>query len=147
MRGPSSSRNHTGSLASWRWVLPMDPRVLPTSLALVLAACGGSVPTADPAPTVATAEIVRGEMSLTREGTTEIVTGRARVETGATVATGADGRGALSLDSGAWVLVDRSASLVLELGRAQLDGGRIWIEEEPDFPTVFVVDLGGSAPG
>ena len=59
----------------------------------VLGACGGQVPTTNPTDTVATAEVVRGAMTLTREGASETVEGEARVESGATVATGADGRG------------------------------------------------------
>lgn len=110
---------------------------VPASLALVLAACGGGGPTAPPAPTVATADVVRGAMTLSREGTTELVEGRARVETGATVATGPDGRGALSLDSGAWVLVDRASSLLAELGRVQLESGRVWVDASQSEQTVI----------
>jgi hypothetical protein len=106
-------------------------------LVATLAACGGSVPTADPQPTVATAEIVRGTMTLSREGASEAVEGRARVETGQRVETAADGRGALSLDSGAWVLLDRSSALSLELGRVELESGRIWIDASQSDETVI----------
>lgn len=109
----------------------MSPRhVLALCVAASLAAlgCGGRGPTADPAPTAATADVVRGTMTLTREGATEEVAGRARVESGATVAVADGSRGALSLDSGAWMLVDRSSSVVVELGRVQLDAGRVWVD-------------------
>ena len=119
----------------------MSPRslrlFLVTVIALLAACSGASPPPTTPQPTVATADIVRGAMTLTREGSSETVSGRARVETGATVATGADGRGALSLDSGAWVLLDRSASVVVELGRLQLDAGRVWIDASQSDQTVI----------
>jgi tetratricopeptide (TPR) repeat protein len=107
------------------------------TIVAALAACGGTVPTADPQPTVASAEIVRGTMTLARDGVSEAVEGRARVETGQRVETAADGRGALSLDSGAWVLVDRSSALTLELGRVQLESGRVWIDASQSDETVI----------
>ncbi len=117
----------------------MSPRRIAVASALVaLVGCSGaSPPPTTPQATVATADIVRGSMTLTREGTSETVAGRARVETGATVATGADGRGSLSLDSGAWVLLDRDSSLVLELARVELAGGRVWIDASQSDETVI----------
>ena len=115
------------------------------TLAFVLAcsalgACGGHGPTTNPTDTVATAEVVRGAMTLTREGVSETVEGQARVETGATVATGVDGRGSLSFDSGAWALLDRNTSLEAELGSARLDSGRVWVDASQS--DALVLDTG-----
>jgi TonB family protein len=113
------------------------PRTACAALAVVLSACGGSVPTADPRPTVATVEVVRGALTLSRDGATETVEGRTRVETGQRVETAADGRGTLSLDSGAWLLVDRSSALSLELARAALESGRVWVDASQSEETVL----------
>lgn len=82
----------------------------------------------DPAPTVAWAEIVRGTMTLTREGHAETVRGRSRVEVDTVVATGDDGRGSVALDSGAWILFDRSASGTPSLSGLTLASGRVWVD-------------------
>ncbi|MFO0709035.1 MAG: AgmX/PglI C-terminal domain-containing protein [Sandaracinus sp.] len=105
---------------------------------VALAGCGSAPPSSSaPQATVATAELVRGTMTLSRDGNSEAVAGPLRVETGQRVETGADGRGSLSLDSGAWALVDRSSALTLELGRVQLESGRIWIDASQSDETVI----------
>ncbi|HEY8429135.1 MAG TPA: FecR domain-containing protein, partial [Sandaracinaceae bacterium] len=93
--------------------------------ALLAAACGTDHV---PAPTVATAGVIRGTFTLEREGTTELVAGTSRVESGAQAATGEDGRGIVQLDSGAWILLDRASRLTVELAAVQLGAGRAWID-------------------
>jgi tetratricopeptide (TPR) repeat protein len=96
------------------------------ALVLVIAsACGSDH---DPAPTVATAEVIRGGFTLERDGNEERVVDRARVEHRATAITAADGRGAVRLDSGAWVLFDRNTRARIELGKVTLTQGRIWVD-------------------
>jgi Ca-activated chloride channel family protein len=94
--------------------------------ALWSAACGGDV--APPAPTVATAEVIRGGFTLEREGQSSRVVAEARVENEAEAATADDGRGVVQLDSGAWVLFDRASRARIELARVQLTAGRIWVD-------------------
>ncbi|MEM9067181.1 MAG: AgmX/PglI C-terminal domain-containing protein [Myxococcota bacterium] len=97
------------------------------TFALVFAiACGSSAP--PPAPTVATAEPVRGGFALEREDFTWNVTSDTRAEEGSVAQTAEDGRGALRLDSGAWVLLDRNTSLTLRLDQIELQQGRVWID-------------------
>lgn len=81
-----------------------------------------------PAPTVATAHVIRGAFTLAREGAESTVRGTERVETGATASTAADSRAALRLDNGAFVLLDRSTGVKLELGKLSLESGRIWVD-------------------
>ncbi len=95
-------------------------------LSLTLAACGDD--DLAPAPTVALAEVIRGDFALEREGHVTKVRGPERVEEASTVRTGADGRGFLSLDSGAWVLLDRDSALVPSLEGLTLSGGRAWVD-------------------
>ena len=99
-----------------------------TALALTTIGMVGCGEHHDPAPTVALAEVVRGTMTLEREGHSETVRGPARVEQQATVSTGDDGRGAISLDSGAWILLDRSTAGVADLTRLALQRGRVWVD-------------------
>jgi len=94
-------------------------------LALALVACGSK---ADPAPTVGLAQVIRGGFTLERAGRSERVRGPARVEDGAKVTAGADGRGSVAMDTGAWVLFDRGASAKLALTRLELAAGRVWID-------------------
>lgn len=96
------------------------------SLASALAGCGGEPP--PPAPTVASAEPIRGSFEIARGGAAKTVVGPLRVERGATARTGADGRGALRMDTGAWVLFDRGAEATVELGKLTLARGRTWID-------------------
>ena len=96
------------------------------SLSLLLAACGGSDHA--PAPTVASAEVIRGGFTLEREGHSERVVDSARVENQASAATADDGRGVVTLDSGAWVLFDRASRAKIELAKVTLEAGRIWID-------------------
>jgi Ca-activated chloride channel family protein len=95
------------------------------ALLVFLLACGDGPA---PAPTVATAHVIRGSFTLSREGEESVVRGNDRVETGASAATGADSRAGVRLDNGAFVLLDRSTTLKLELGKISLEGGRIWID-------------------
>ncbi len=113
-------------------------------LALV-AACGGRGPKADPRPTVASLDVVRGAVQLEREGASELTLAHARVEDGASVRTNEIGRATLSLDSGAWALVDRATTLQLGLERLEVTGGRVWIDASQggattiDTPTLRLV--------
>lgn len=81
-----------------------------------------------PAPTVAVAEVIRGEMTVSRGGHEREVSEPIRVERSATVATGADGRGRVRLDSGASFLLDHGTSLQLELAEVTLERGRLWVD-------------------
>lgn len=82
----------------------------------------------DPEPTVALAQVVRGTLTLTVQDDVETVRGPARVETGATAHTEANGRGALELDSGAWILMDRDTSVAPDLAAASITAGRVWVD-------------------
>jgi tetratricopeptide (TPR) repeat protein len=94
--------------------------------ALALAGCGGKRP--DPAPTVGVARVVRGAMTVSRAGQDDAVHAPTRVETGAKVTTGDDGRGALTMDTGAWVLFDRGTEATVALDALTLGKGRVWID-------------------
>ncbi len=96
------------------------------ALSLLLASACGSDHV--PAPTVASAEVIRGAFTLEREGHSERVVGTSRVENQAQAATGEDGRGVVQLDSGAWILLDRSSRVAVELAAVQLTAGRAWID-------------------
>lgn len=95
-------------------------------LFVALVACGGSAP--EPAPTVATAEPIRGSFQLERESFTTQVDTPTRVEEESVASTGEDGRGAIRLDGGAWILLDRSSSAVAALESIELRSGRAWID-------------------
>jgi tetratricopeptide (TPR) repeat protein len=100
----------------------------PLCAALALASlvgCGGKP---DPAPTVGLAQVIRGTLTLSRAGHTARVRAPARVEDGATVAAAADGRGSVTMDSGAWVLFDRGAEAKLALAKLVLTKGRVWVD-------------------
>ncbi len=101
-----------------RWVLGL-------SLGVVGLGCGGPPP---PEPTVAVADVIRGGFTTTRGSREEPVTGEARVEKGATVATGAEGRGSLRLDDGAFVLFDHATKARVDLTDLHLDTGRLWVD-------------------
>ncbi|MCC7537019.1 MAG: AgmX/PglI C-terminal domain-containing protein [Deltaproteobacteria bacterium] len=108
----------------------MEPGAWRSSIAvgllLVLAACGGeSLP---PAPTVGTADVIRGGFTVSRGDDPRTVRGSIRVERGATVTTAADGRGAVRLDGGAWVLFDRGTEAVVGLTKIALRKGCVWID-------------------
>jgi hypothetical protein len=106
----------------------------------------------DPAPTVALASVVRGTLTLEVDGHSEVVRGPARVETGMTAHTGPDGRGALALDSGAWVLLDRDTQIAPSLTGATLTSGRLWVDASTADETTITVPGGATivahtAPG
>ncbi|UJR84827.1 AgmX/PglI C-terminal domain-containing protein [Sandaracinus amylolyticus] len=102
-------------------------RTLRLSLALILlVGCGGEHH--DPAPTVALVSVVRGTTTLERGDARETVDHPARVEQGATVRTADDGRAALTLDSGAWVLFDRATAGAAQLASLTLAQGRVWVD-------------------
>ncbi|MGE0784565.1 MAG: AgmX/PglI C-terminal domain-containing protein [Sandaracinaceae bacterium] len=96
------------------------------ALAALLGACGGNDHA--PAPTVATAAVIRGGSTLTRGDDPESVTSTARVENEAEVATAADGRGAITLDSGAWILFDHDTRGNVQLAQLNLTAGRVWVD-------------------
>lgn len=105
--------------------------VTSSRLALACIACVACIACGehhDPAPTVALAEVVRGRMTLEREGHSEVVGAPARVEQGASVETGDDGRGAITLDSGAWILFDAATRGAAELATLRLERGRVWVD-------------------
>lgn len=95
-------------------------------VALLLIGCGGSAP--EPAATVATAEPIRGGFQLERQSFTTNVDVPTRVEIESTASTAEDGRGALRLDGGAWVLLDRNTSAIPALEALELKSGRAWID-------------------
>jgi len=101
-------------------------RALVTCLLAALVACGQDAP--DPAPTVATAEPIRGAFVITREDHETPVRGDTRVEESASVATAADARGALRLDGGGWVLLGRDTEATLTLDALTLNRGRVWVD-------------------
>lgn len=100
--------------------------IVTAAAGLLLVACGSDAH--DPAPTVATAEVIRGGFTLTREGDAEPVVARTRVEQEAEAATADDGRGAVTLDSGAWILFDRATSGTVQLTSMRLTAGRVWVD-------------------
>lgn len=106
---------------------PTLNRSLALSCVLLACACGDGDPLA-PAPTVATAEPIRGALTLQREGHEEAVHEPTRVESAATVTTGDDARGALRHDGGAWVLMDRSTTATPTLDEITLEGGRLFVD-------------------
>lgn len=81
-----------------------------------------------PQPTVGLARVVRGHFTVASNGREEQVLAPIRVERGAQVTAGADGRGAVTLDSGGWLLFDRGAVATLTLADATLTHGRIWVD-------------------
>jgi tetratricopeptide (TPR) repeat protein len=114
-------------------------------LALTLAlsaAASGCGEHHDPAPTVALAEVVRGTMTLERSGASETVRAPARVEDGATVTTADDGRGALTLDTGAWILLDRATSGTASLTQLALARGRVWVDASAAGETTIQTEQG-----
>lgn len=100
----------------------------PVTALLALVVVLGCETRPDPAPTVGLAEVVRGEMTLTRGGVTDRVEGSARVEVDTVVHTAENGRGSVALDSGAWILFDRNASGTPSLAGLHLDAGRVWVD-------------------
>lgn len=105
--------------------------------------CGGELP--PPSPTVAVAQVIRGVMNVSREGYSQAVTDTIRVEDGATVATAEDGRGSIRLDGGAQLLLDRTTSLRLELDRATLERGRVWVDTTSATETTIETSHGSLA--
>ncbi len=108
-------------------------------LALLLAACGSDH---DPAPTVATAEVIRGGFTLERDGDAERVIDTARVEEGAEAATAEDGRGGLRLDSGAWILFDHDTRGAVQLASFTLREGRVWVDASSANETTIETEHG-----
>ena len=88
--------------------------------------CGDDPP--PPAPTVALVETIRGAVHVVREEHGVDVIDEARVEEGASVETAADGRASLRLDTGAWVLLDRSTRVVVTPETLHIEEGRIFID-------------------
>ncbi|MBX3270432.1 MAG: AgmX/PglI C-terminal domain-containing protein [Sandaracinaceae bacterium] len=127
-----------------------------TVLALACALGAGCDEDVDPAPTVATASVIRGGFTLEREGQSERVVGEARVERGAEAVTAADGRGVVRLDSGAWLLFDRDTratfgaadeagpNAAVALARATLTRGRVWVDASSAEETTIEVPSRGS---
>jgi len=107
-----------------------------TLTALLVIACGGTAPP-PPTSTVASAEIIRGQLVLTRDGGEETLLDRGRVETGATATTSSDGRAALLHDRGAWVLMDRGAAVTATLEGLTLTTGRIWVDASSADETIL----------
>ena len=101
-------------------------RAIVTGLLFALACGGAEAP--PPSPTVATAEPVRGGFAIEREGYTWNVRGPVRVENEAAAITAEDGRGALQLDGGGWVLLDRQSRATLTLEALTLQTGRVWVD-------------------
>ena len=96
----------------------------------------------DPSPTVALASVVRGALSITVARDTESVRAPVRVETGATVTTGPDGRGTLALDSGAWILLDRDTTIAPDLAAASITAGRMWVDASSAHETTITLPGG-----
>ena len=94
--------------------------------ATVASGCGPDLP--PPSPTVAIARVIRGEMTVSREGVSQRVREPVRVEHQASVSTADDGRGSIRLDSGGFLLLDRGTEVALELSKATLSRGRLWID-------------------
>jgi Ca-activated chloride channel family protein len=115
-------------------------RALPLGLALALVACW-SGPDLAPAPTVATADLIRGRLTLERDGQSEPVRRSLRVERGATAATADDGRAALRVDNGAWILLDRASRFAPSLTGGAAEAGRVWVDvtaaEETTITTAY----------
>ncbi len=121
----------------------MTARARSLALLSVLAFLGACTPPPpDPAPTVALAAVVRGTLTLSREGHSETVRGPARVETGATAQTASDARGSLSLDSGAWILMDRDTTVEPALAGASITAGRIWVDASSADETTITIPGG-----
>lgn len=114
--------------------------ILTAIAALSVTGCGGDHH--DPAPTVGLVSVVRGTTTLEREGTTTGVDQPARVEQGATVRTEDDGRAALALDSGAWILLDRASAGAAELATFTLSAGRVWVDASSAEETSIVTPQG-----
>ena len=123
--------------------MPPRPSSRPSGSALamlvLLLGCGQPH---DPSPTVALASPVRGALTIEREGRSTPLDRPARVERGATARTHDDGRGALSLDTGAWILLDRSTSLTAEDDAWRLVQGRVWIDASSAEPTAVRTEHG-----
>ncbi|MGF1464621.1 MAG: AgmX/PglI C-terminal domain-containing protein [Sandaracinaceae bacterium] len=117
------------------------------ALALAPAALAGCFTPLQPAPTVATAEAVRGGFELSRGGRVETVRGEARVEEGATAATAPDGRAVVRLDGGAWVLLDRATTVEPALSGLALAEGRVWVDASRAEETTVRTDQGEVSAG
>lgn len=100
-----------------------------------IAGCGGrergsaaSSASAGSGQTVATAEPIRGGLTVGPSGHAAAVERPERVERDASVATAAGARGSVRLDSGAWVLLDQSTEVRLALAQVTLARGRAWVD-------------------
>ena len=140
---------------------PRSPFVMGSAAArclvvcLALAGCDPDLP--EPAPTVATADVIRGGFTLVREEHPQRVLGDTRVEQGAEAVTADDGRGVVRMDSGAWILFDRATTASIgpraegesdtsraHLARVRLTQGRIWVDASNAEETTIEVPERGS---
>ncbi len=81
-----------------------------------------------PAPTVALLQPIRGDSKLIRNGYAITVGQIHRLEKGTAVQTAVDSRAAVTLDNGAFALLDHNTDLAIELNTLTLNRGRVWID-------------------
>lgn len=99
------------------------------ALALALGLVGCRKPaTRHPRPSVATLTVVRGQTALRVRDDRTTVLGNTRVPREAELETSTSGRSMLTLDTGAFVLLDRGTTVRLDLGRIELRSGRIFVD-------------------
>ena len=94
-------------------------------LVLGLAGCPKPPP---PAPTVATAQLLRGSAVATREGHDETQDDAFRIEKDSRVTASDDGRLLIRHDGGSRLLLDRGSAATFSLELVTLEAGRIWVE-------------------
>ncbi len=99
------------------------------SLALMAGmGCGGDDAT-PPAPTVASANVVRGAVTIAGDGSDGAQVLRpTRLVDGATLATGDDGRATIDHDGGAWILLDRGTTIAATLSALEVTQGRVFVD-------------------
>jgi tetratricopeptide (TPR) repeat protein len=142
------STSSTKSTLSTPALVSRRARLIAVSSAIIaacfiLACSGGTAP--PPAPTVAVARVIRGQMSVSRAGTAAQVVEPVRVEREAAVATADDGRGSVRLDGGAFLLLDRSTELRVDLTKAVLARGRAWVDASSSEETTVETSHGSIA--
>ncbi|NOY94469.1 MAG: AgmX/PglI C-terminal domain-containing protein [Deltaproteobacteria bacterium] len=94
-------------------------------LAVGLVGCPEPPP---PAPTVASAELLRGSAVVSREGHDETEDDSFRIEQGSTLRASEDGRLLVRHDSGSRLLLDRASAANFTLELVRFEAGRIWVE-------------------